>query len=282
MVAPNIRKVQVHTLTVPEVGDKFSNFHGQKGVAAAFWPEEDMPFVCSGPNQGMKPDVLFSPASLTSRMTMGVLLEMLQSKASCLDGSRWGIDEQFFEKATRLEKRKKLEEILKAHGFAPKGTERMADGKTGRMLEASIMMGPIYYGTLWHKAFRKAHARATGPIQHMTRQPVEGRRRKGGFRLGAMEFDCLVAWGVAALIRQRMVDLSDPFEVYICKECGNIADVNVNLSVPIVWCRVCEVHDYIRRVPIAYSAMLMLRELNSTGILTKLILQDLEQLEGTT
>src|SRR3989344_821313 len=72
------RIVQVKTRDhrVPELGDKFATSHGQKGVIGAIIPEEDIPFT----SKGIRPDVLFNPHGLPSRMTIGCLLELLAGK----------------------------------------------------------------------------------------------------------------------------------------------------------------------------------------------------------
>lgn len=55
-----------------------------------------------------------------------------------------------------------------------------------------------------------------------TRQPVKGRQRHGGIRLGEMERDALVAHGTAFLVHDRLMRCSDYSIGYVCTRCGSM------------------------------------------------------------
>lgn len=93
-------------------------------------------------------------------------------------------------------------------------------GTTGEMLSAYVFSGPIFYQRLKHMVQDKMHARARGRYTTLTRQPTEGRSRDGGLRVGEMERDCMIGYGAASLILERLMLSSDAFHVFVCSKCG--------------------------------------------------------------
>jgi len=71
-------KITVATPHIPREGDKAAEEHSQKGVMGEVIKDEDMP---TNLETGLKPDVIFSPTSLPSRMTIGLPLVMLAGSA---------------------------------------------------------------------------------------------------------------------------------------------------------------------------------------------------------
>ena len=104
------------------------------------------------------------------------------------------------------------------------------------------------------------HSRAIGNVTSLTRQPLEGRSRDGGLRVGEMERDALASHGVSRFIKERLFEKSDPYYINICVKCGMIAtskDV----------CKSCD-NDSISRMNFPYASKLLIQELNAMGIKT--------------
>jgi DNA-directed RNA polymerase subunit B' len=255
-----IIQVRLRDQRIPEIGDKFTSRHGQKGVIGLITPEVDMPFTASG----IVPDILFSPHGIPSRMTVSHLLELIAGKTGALSGRH--IDATTFDEEPEEAIRKELLSL----GFRENGVETMYNGISGKQFKAKIYIGSMYYLKLKHMVANKLHSRGRGPIQLLTRQPTEGRAKEGGLRLGEMEKDTFIAHGASLLLKERFD--SDRTIVPVCEECGVIAIHNEFKDKS--YCPICGDNVEINNVEISYAFKLMLDELKSLGIYPKLKLKD--------
>jgi DNA-directed RNA polymerase II subunit RPB2 len=265
-------QMRVRSVRVPQVGDKFASRHGQKGTCSILFTQEDMPFT----REGISPDLIINPHAIPSRMTIGHLFECLLSKVAVLSGIEG--DATPFTDLT-------VEDIsneLHTFGYQKHGWEVMYNGHTGRPLENMIFIGPTYYQRLKHMVVDKIHSRARGKVNNLTRQPLEGRTREGGLRFGEMERDCIISYGAASFLNERLLLASDAYRVHVCERCGMIAVAD--LENKRYFCRACKSRDYcsksivdknknnkIVQIIIPYAAKLLFQELMSMLIAPKFI-----------
>ena len=253
-------QVRLRDQRIPEIGDKFTSRHGQKGVIGMVIPQADMPFTASG----ITPDLIFSPHGIPSRMTIAHLIELIGGKAGALAGRQ--IDGTLFQSEAEKDIRKELQ----AMGFRENGTETMYNGVTGKQFKVKIFIGNMYYLKLKHMVSNKIHSRARGPIQLLTRQPTEGRAKEGGLRLGEMEKDTFVAHGTSLLLKERFD--SDKTVVPVCEQCGVIAIRDEFKDKR--YCSICGENVEITDIELSYAFKLMLDELKTLGLYPKLELEN--------
>ena len=255
------RVVQIRSrdLRLPELGDKFATPHGQKGIVGMIVPEEDIPFTA----RGVRPDLIFNPHGIPSRMTAGYLLELMAGKVGCLTGK--SVDATPFSGTPAEE----LEADLVKSGFRFDGKETMYHPITGKMMTAKIYIGNMYYLKLKYMVANKMHARASGKVALLTRQPIEGRSRGGALRLGEMEQEALVAHGASLLLKERYD--SDKVIIHICTHCGALAiEDNIRNK---IYCPLCGSIE-IEPIELSYAFKLLIEELQGLHILTSFELKN--------
>eukprot|EP00258_Populus_trichocarpa_P025911 XP_024441930.1 DNA-directed RNA polymerase III subunit 2 isoform X2 [Populus trichocarpa] len=260
-------KYKIRHTRRPEVGDKFSSRHGQKGVCGTIIQQEDFPFS----ERGICPDLIMNPHGFPSRMTVGKMIELLGGKAGVSCG-RFHYGSAFGEPSGHADRVEAISETLVKHGFSYNGKDFIYSGITGCPLQAYIFMGPIYYQKLKHMVLDKMHARGSGPRVMLTRQPTDGRARNGGLRVGEMEKDCLVAYGTSMLLYERLMVSSDQFEAQVCRACGLLGYYNQKLKAAM--CTTCKNGDKVSTMKLPYACKLLIQELQSMNIVPRLKLAE--------
>ena len=254
-------KIRMRQDRIPEIGDKFSSRHGQKGTCGLILNPEDMPQTA----EGLVPDIIINPHCIPSRMTIAQLLETLLGRLGCEVGALG--DGSPFNSNVTVEK---IGAMLRDHyGLNPHSNEILYNGHNGRQMEVNVFMGPCFYQRLRHCSADKLHSRASGPLVMLTRQPAEGRAREGGLRFGEMERDAVCAHGISEFTKERLVECSDAFRCWSCHQCGLLAVVNPKDH---VWaCRGCGNTTDFSAIQIPYASKLFIQELESMCISSRFI-----------
>lgn len=191
-----VLRITLHTERPAEVGDKLANRHGHKGVISRIFADQEMPYVmlnhggaesdccpCGETRSHLHLQVLINPLSVISRMNLGQLYETVEARSSRLTGLP-----------------------AKVPCFDPVAGERDA-----RRLEGEILVGEQYIMKLDHNAADKLHGRSrvAGAYSSLVQQPLQGRRLKGGQRMGEMEVWALMAHNASALMQEMLTLKSD-------------------------------------------------------------------------
>jgi DNA-directed RNA polymerase subunit beta len=197
-----------------QVGDKMAGRHGNKGIVSLILPRQDMPFL---PN-GTAVDIVLNPLGVPSRMNVGQIYECILGLAGRYLGEHYKIppfDEVYGADASRSFVLAKLYEARKKTGFKwlfdpnSPGKMRLFDGRTNDPFDQTVTVGVAYVLKLVHMVDDKLHARSTGPYSLVTQQPLRGRSKQGGQRLGEMEVWAIEGYGAAFVLSEMLTLKSD-------------------------------------------------------------------------
>lgn len=197
-----IVKVYVAQLRRIQEGDKIAGRHGNKGVICRIMPEYDMPRLADG----TPVDMVMSPISVISRMNLGQILEVTLGAAGYKLDKKYAVP--VFEKYSE----ERIGQELISAGLTPTGKSRLYDGRTGDPFDQDVVVGVGYILKLVHMVDDKVHARSTGPYSLVTQQPLGGKARMGGQRLGEMEVWALEAHRAAHILQEMLTIKSDDVE----------------------------------------------------------------------
>jgi len=246
--------------------------HAQKGTIGMILPHEDMPFN----KDGITPDLIMNPHGIPTRMTIGHLLETIMGKTCAVKGcfgdatsfNGFDVNELCRILGTPVEEGGcGFTETTQGEDGTPMGysNEVLYNGMTGEQLKVRVFQGITYYQRLKQMVNDKMYSRSTGPITMHTRQPSEGRAREGGLRLGEMERDAIIAHGTSFFLKEKLLDSSDLYKVYINRKNGMIA-----VGTPEQRTLKEDISDA-KPVYIPYAFKLLMQELMAIGIIPRLV-----------
>ncbi|CAL6446121.1 unnamed protein product [Bathycoccus prasinos] len=197
-----------------QIGDKVAGRHGNKGIVSNILPRADMPFV----QNGQPLDMVLNPLGVPSRMNVGQIFECLLGLAAHTLEKNFKVvpfDEMHGDEISRgfvyqylYEARLMTQQKWLFRPSAP-GKTIVFDGRTGSPFEQPVTVGYPYILKLVHLVDDKIHARSTGPYSLVTQQPLGGRSKHGGQRLGEMEVWALEGFGAAYTLQELLTIKSD-------------------------------------------------------------------------
>nr|YP_010458751.1 RNA polymerase beta subunit [Brexia madagascariensis]UUA70289.1 RNA polymerase beta subunit [Brexia madagascariensis] len=212
----NPETIRVYILQKREikVGDKVAGRHGNKGIVSKILPRQDMPYL----QDGRTVDMVFNPLGVPSRMNVGQIFECSLGLAGDLLDRHYRIapfDERYEQEASRKLVFSELYEASKQTAnpwvFEPEypGKSRIFDGRTGNPFEQPVIIGKPYILKLIHQVDDKIHGRSSGHYALVTQQPLRGRAKQGGQRIGEMEVWALEGFGVSHILQEMLTYKSD-------------------------------------------------------------------------
>nr|YP_009145541.1 RNA polymerase beta subunit [Trachelomonas volvocina]AKL82454.1 RNA polymerase beta subunit [Trachelomonas volvocina] len=197
-----------------ETGDKLSGRHGNKGIISKILPAEDMPYTPDGKIL----DIILNPLGIPSRMNVGQMFESMlglagknlkeRYTAEIFNSNENNITSEFITYKKLIEAKKKTKKNWLFNPNNP-GKISLFDGRNGKSFYQPITIGYPYILKLIHLVKDKITARLIGPYSIITQQPLRGKSKKGGQRIGEMEVWAIEGFGGAYNLQELLTLKSD-------------------------------------------------------------------------
>lgn len=179
-----------------EIGDKLTGLHGNKGIVSLVLEDKDMPYSVAS---GKPADILLNPASVTSRINLGQIMETVAGKIAQKTGKPYLVKN--FSNENNI---KTLKGQLADHGLSD--TEEMVDPKSGKSL-GQILTGPQYFLKLYKTTDQNYSVRNVGAYDNVL-QPTKG-GEEGSKAVGYMEFLGLLGSNARKVLKETATTKSE-------------------------------------------------------------------------
>nr|QEM01843.1 plastid-encoded DNA-directed RNA polymerase beta [Nephromyces sp. ex Molgula occidentalis] len=207
-------KIFIIKQRILEIGDKLWGRYGNKGVIAHIADPVDLPYT----EDSITPDIITTSVGVPSRMNLGQLYEslfglnfyyldkriLLQNNLNSKLGSNY-LKTLLYNYLKQLNIYQGMSQF-NSYNF---GKSQLFNGKTGKMLKGTSLLGVSFYTKLIHMVKEKVHYRTIGPYSNITQQPIKSRSKKGAQRFGEMEVWALEAFGAAYNLKELFTFKSD-------------------------------------------------------------------------
>lgn len=83
-----------------------------------------------------------------------------------------------------------------------------------------------------------------------------------------MEMNAMCSHGISLFLKERFMDTSDIYTIYVCNKCGLFASKVINKDVYV--CHACKNYTDISKLSIPYAFKLLVQELMAMSILPRI------------
>ena len=277
-------KILMEELLIPQIGDKFASRHGQKGTIGKIVRQEDMPHD----GKGMCPDIIMNLYGFPKRLTIGHMKEAACGNINAMESkTRYClacIQNKRNPKNPTCEENCGLKEHIKHNLYhnsfygelVPQSVNdfkasQLYHGETGVKYKRNVFMTIMFYQKLKPMAMDKLNVRTSKLSRGITRQPEGGRSLDGGYRVGLLERDVILAHGCSELLRERIFLNSDYYRLLVC-ECGNLYHGPESTENDLAHCRLCGSYE-IFRIELPYATKVFIQMIMPFNVFIRLIPQ---------